>query len=371
MPGRGVPIVKGRVEFLDGLRGVAIALVVLFHTYSRWTKLIPFGREFASFPLFAEGWLGVELFFMISGFVIFMTLGKCQSFAEFIGRRWLRLFPAMLVCSLLIFATAWFFWDRPLGKPGWNDLLPGLTFIQPEWWSWVLGAPQRSLENSFWTLFVEVKFYAISGAVYFLLGETAALAVVALLFLAALVGQYLGLSWLNGAADFLDASYFGWFAAGALFYRWSRAHSPGRFGLAVAVALLAPVAIEDPRLEFKIFAYGIVLLFVTANLSPAIQRLLSWRPLLFLGFVSYPLYLVHENMTVSLMIKMGRWAPWIPAILNPMLPLAAVLGIAWIVAAFAEPWLRNELRRSQRMIFQWGLPGRPAATSATHPTDNR
>jgi peptidoglycan/LPS O-acetylase OafA/YrhL len=93
-----------RIEFIDGLRGVAIALVVLFHAYARWPEgIIPYGGRFASIPLFSYGWLGVELFFLISGFVIVMTLEKCPNLYDFLGRRWLRLFPAMLICSFILF----------------------------------------------------------------------------------------------------------------------------------------------------------------------------------------------------------------------------------------------------------------------------
>ena len=95
-----------RISYLDGHRGIAILLVLLYHAFSRWTELVPYGNDFADFPLFRFGYLGVELFFLISGFVILMTLEKFNSFTEFMYHRWLRLFPAMLICSLFVFFTA-------------------------------------------------------------------------------------------------------------------------------------------------------------------------------------------------------------------------------------------------------------------------
>ncbi len=172
-----------RIAFLDGLRGVAILLVLLFHAYARWPQIVPFGDRFAGFPLFKYGWLGVELFFMISGFVILMTLEKCASFSEFIGRRWLQLFPAMLLCSLLVFYTESLFPARPAGISSYRDLIPGLTFAESGIWARVLGSPQGVLEGAFWSLFVEVKFYIIFGALYFFLGRKAALIGLGLIFI--------------------------------------------------------------------------------------------------------------------------------------------------------------------------------------------
>lgn len=72
-----------RINFLDGFRGMAILLVILFHAFTAWSGIVPYGERFANFFLFKEGFLGVQLFFMISGFVILMSLQKSNSFMEF------------------------------------------------------------------------------------------------------------------------------------------------------------------------------------------------------------------------------------------------------------------------------------------------
>ena len=65
---------RGRLAYLDGMRGVAILLVLLFHAFARWPDLVPYGDQYQSVPLFRVGFIGVNLFFIISGFVILMTL---------------------------------------------------------------------------------------------------------------------------------------------------------------------------------------------------------------------------------------------------------------------------------------------------------
>ena len=65
-----------RMFYLDGLRGVAILTVVLFYIFSRWPDLLPNLTQYGDFFLFKFGKYGVELFFIISGFIISMTIKK-------------------------------------------------------------------------------------------------------------------------------------------------------------------------------------------------------------------------------------------------------------------------------------------------------
>lgn len=81
-----------RLVEVDALRGVAALAVVLFHYTTRFTDLFQPGVPPAvSFP---GGHYGVNLFFIISGFVIFMTLEKTARPLDFVVSRFSRLFPA-------------------------------------------------------------------------------------------------------------------------------------------------------------------------------------------------------------------------------------------------------------------------------------
>src|SRR5258706_14170930 len=95
-----------RIKTIDGFRAIAIMMVIFFHFFSRWTfpvsniNLYPYKNRFNYFTM---GRLGVHFFFMISGFVIFMTLEKTESFRLFMVNRFLRLMPSMITISLVTF----------------------------------------------------------------------------------------------------------------------------------------------------------------------------------------------------------------------------------------------------------------------------
>ena len=93
--------VRQRLNQLDALRGLAAMAVVLFHFSTRFSELYPQAAPQAwSVPL---GYVGVNLFFIISGFVIFMTVERTARPADFVVSRISRLYPAYWVAIILTF----------------------------------------------------------------------------------------------------------------------------------------------------------------------------------------------------------------------------------------------------------------------------
>ena len=340
-----------RLAYIDGLRGVAILSVLLYHVYARWPALapLPYGNRYAG--LFCWGWLGVELFFMISGFVIFQTLDRCASYLEFLRRRWLRLFPGMLAATLVIFATAPLI-ERPLGPPSLSAAIAGLTFIDPRFLA-QLGPPNQILEGTFWSLFVEVKFYILAGAVYFTMGRRWALVALPLTFAAFWISHELGLpdSW----GFLFDVAYWGWFASGALFAEWKRSGSRPVLASALIAGVIAsalPVPGAREILAWTPLAgLPFMLLFASALLFRRVQQMLSHRSLLFFGLISYPLYLIHEQAVVGLSVRFSRGVEpgWLAGLMPP-LPIAIVAAVAWCIAKKTEPIKA----RSKSPVPSWG-----------------
>ncbi|MEZ9835260.1 acyltransferase family protein, partial [Vibrio breoganii] len=118
-----------RYQHLDALRGLSILFVILYHTYARWPEHLPAIEVTKEFVFFKYGYLGVNVFFMISGFVIFLSLDKSKSFIDFLKKRWSRLFPAMLISSVIILFLSFVFPMRPHGSPDLLDIIPGIFFI--------------------------------------------------------------------------------------------------------------------------------------------------------------------------------------------------------------------------------------------------
>ncbi len=341
---------NNRIEYLDGHRGLAILLVVGFHAYARWPSLVPYAGAYSGIPLFKYGWLGVELFFLVSGFVILMTLEKCPGAGEFMFRRWLRLFPAMLFCSLLIFVTAGFFFERPDGAPSAVSLLPGLTFIEPSWWANMLGTPVKPLEGGYWSLYVEMKFYALAAAIYFWRGRNwligALIAAFALGTFCKVADVYAGgpaISWLNNICRNLSLEYFGWFAAGAAFYLYAKTRNMRWMLAAIALAILSSAFVRVFHWPTFVVACLISLFFAGSLISLPLRRLLQHRFFQFFGFISYPLYLMQENMMISIIAKLGNADMNLPAYLYPVLPIFLISAAAYLVARHIEPNFKKVL----------------------------
>lgn len=345
-----------RISYLDGHRGIAILLVVLYHAFSRWTELVPYGNDFADFPLFRFGYLGVELFFLISGFVILMTLEKCNSFTEFMYHRWLRLFPAMLVCSLFIYVTAQYFIERPNGIPVAKDLIPGMSFIYPYLLGKLTGMEFNNIENSFWSLYVEFKFYIIAAIFYSLWGSKNLVVALFLCFITyfvfkevKLLTDHKAVYYASAISSYLGFKYFGWFAAGASYYMFVKEDNKIWFLFGAIICLISSIilAVEAKSFSTFIAIAMISLFFSTSLISNKLQQLISNRFLLALGFVSYPLYLLHENMMIAIIIKANYI---LPSYLSITLPFLAI-GLIFMLAYFIAKKIERPLKKAIELLF--------------------
>lgn len=372
-----------RVRYLDGLRGVAILLVLAWHYCGPvYAMHLPYGTAYAQLPLVRYGWAGVNLFFLISGYVIFMTLERCTGFVDFMLRRWLRLFPGMLIGSLLIYlATFVMAAHMPGGTAQPRDLLPGLTLINPVYFDRYLGVSVRSLDGAFWSLYVEGAFYVVIGVLFYMVGWARAIAGLLILWAAMLLAPPIAykfhlipyLSPPYRFAKWAGVLYFGWFAAGALFLKARETGEAGLFVMAIAIGLAASVTTAIPDLlehKMRIGLAASVLLFAAAERSAMLQRLLSARWLLFVGFISYPLYLVHSAIGVGLIGLLGTQT-MLPASLLPLIVMGAMFALAWAIAAWFEPAVARALRPLVKQIaalLRVKPPvSQPAPASATHP----
>lgn len=330
-----------RIKFLDGYRGLAILLVILFHAFSRWSNILPYGDKYSNIVIFKYGFLGVELFFLISGFVILMTLEKTETFKVFIFKRWVRLFPAMLLASGIIYFTGKILPDRPHGIPELSSVIPGLLFVNPKIFNIAFNTEIYSLDGSFWSLYVEVKFYLIFGLLYYIVGRSKAVAFISLSYLALLVSYLFDIQILRAICNLFSFQYFGWFASGSLAYIYVKEGNNRSLILSVIIGLLSCLYFYFNQPDAIVYSVLIVGIFFVPLIFERTRIILSSRFLLFLGFISYPLYLIHQYLMLALIVKYKAVLHFIPDYLL-FLPAVILLSItSYIIALHLEPRLKT------------------------------
>ncbi|ORM65428.1 acyltransferase [Pantoea rodasii] len=339
-----------RIKHLDGMRGLAILLVIGYHAYARWPELLPFANITQHIPIFSYGWLGVELFFMISGFVIFMTLDKSESYISFLKKRWLRLFPAMLIASLLLYFVGGFFPEWSAMTPYVRNLLPGLIFTNPETLTQITGIEFKSMAGSFWSLYVEAVFYLIIGAIYFSLGRKyclPGLLVPMLLLSASSVLKSLGHPVFIDVISKFGFIHYAWFMVGCLVYERMHGRDKALHYAIVAFAMLINFSyyVKNAGVMTVIPLLIVMLFFIASFYSKQMERLLSLRFFTAIGFASYAFYLIHENLMIALLIKLNVTikSEWM-MLFMPIVVATVLYYLAWFITKYLEPALRNVLK---------------------------
>ena len=274
-----------RLVELDALRGLAALAVAVFHCTTHYGNQV--GHTVAPAFGFPAGNYGVQLFFMISGFVIFMTLERTRHALDFVVSRFSRLFPAYWA-AILLTATVVYTIGMPAQRPSAHDLLLNLTMIQQ-----ILGG--EHLDGSYWTLQLELFFYVQMFA-WFALGRLGQIRwiIAGWLLLALASGLWekaAGGPWSYTLRELLILRHIPFFAMGILFYRiWSR-NGADRADIALIVASLGVIGAALPAVYFPVSLCCAVIfgLFVAGRLT-----WLRLRPFAFLGTISYSMYLLHQ-----------------------------------------------------------------------------
>jgi peptidoglycan/LPS O-acetylase OafA/YrhL len=351
---------------LDGYRTLAIMLVLAFHYCSRWTQpnypenLYPYGDLLRDIPLVGHGGLGVQLFFIISGFVIALTLLHSKDWLDFALRRAARLVPTMIFCAVITFAILAILPVKYF-EPRLVDFLPSLTFIEPYLWEKALGTPVSAIDGAYWSLFVEVKFYFWAGLLFFVFGRARFLATFTTFLNAVLLLTVVGVlasnkSVLDVGQHVFAASHLPWFGAGIAFFylHLDRGNRLARLlAVETLVAVIAQAFIRgaEPEIPYYLAFYALFVLFVFRQQW---VRVFEWKPFGSTGEASYSLYLLHQNVGVTLIAVLG-----------------GALGAHW--SALAVPVVATIVVLCSLQIYRrWELPakrkvlelGRPVADHA-------
>lgn len=281
---------------LQILRGVAASVVAFYHSY-----LITAQPDYIGVPVFehlnSRGWLGVNLFFVLSGFIILLAhsrdIGSPKSIPTYAIKRLIRIYPIYWVFLTLFIGAA----AVGIGHPDFEwkatNLLSSYALIK-------FTDPVTLPLKVAWTLFYEVTFYAMF--ITFLINLRLGIIVFALWALSILVAvfgfDYRELSPLNAWNLYFPIGMISYLAYTRL---------PFKAGLPVfIVGCLSFVAIASTYLGARetfmandpmsalAFVFPCAFIIVGAALSERHYRWVTPRPLLLLGEASYSVYLVHS-----------------------------------------------------------------------------
>jgi peptidoglycan/LPS O-acetylase OafA/YrhL len=334
---------------LDGVRGVAILLVLLFHTFP--AAAIPNVGKFLV-PFFSSMWVGVDLFFVLSGFLITrILLSSKQSpdrFSRFYLRRALRIFPLYyLSLTLALFVLPRF-------------ALPEMRQLQPLWpwfysysiniWVFIINdSLPTHLLNHYWSLAVEEQFYLFWPLIIFSLQRRRLPIVIlyvctaAILARAAMIAK--GYSWSPLYVNLftrMDSFALGALATYAYVYK-SDAITDRRAkyivwaaGLSLILLFVALKGFEIGSRLSQFLVFPIIAMFFSAGIylllrcskESIFKRFFSHSALRFLGKYSYGIYIYHWIIF--------HYIASIPAFKTQSLPsLLALFGLANAITLIA------------------------------------
>jgi peptidoglycan/LPS O-acetylase OafA/YrhL len=329
-----------RLTTVDALRGVASLSVCWYHLTNGNANFLPDGLLKSSG---AYGWLGVEIFFVISGFIIPYSLYRSSyhvsAYGTFLLKRIIRLDPPYLVSIIIVIALRYVFAALPGlgGTPFHFSLVQFILHIG--YINVFFGHPW--LNPVFWTLAIELQYYLLAGLLFFVIAHRSPL-VRALAFLC-----------LAGLALSVSANQFQFLFHWLFLFMLGMAAFQLRTGilkLRMFILWVAALGIGAWYVNgLVISATGVV-----TSLAIALFEIGVKEPLLFFGHVSYSLYLLHIPVGMRIANLSQRFVHTIPgktAVLAAA--LATSIAAAWLLHRYverpAQRWASGILYRNRRI----------------------
>jgi peptidoglycan/LPS O-acetylase OafA/YrhL len=336
---------------IDGLRAVAVLAVLFFHSQLK----------------FPGGYVGVDIFFVISGYLITgLILADLRagtfSFREFWERRIRRIVPAaaatVLGCLVVGFVLMLPTDFEELGRSAVAQALLVANVFFYYATDYFGGPADTKPLLHFWSLAVEEQFYLFFPFLLTALyrwKRTVILPVIGALAAASLAWSAVGVAHFPSATFYLLPSRIWELAVGALL-AVNRGQLPlpertrGIFGWAGVALMLAPMFLYDEGTPFPGLAalppcIGTALvIWATAGSEGILKRLLSWRPVVFVGAISYSLYLCHWPVKVFTQY-------WFTGLYSPLWMRLAIVPLSFVLAWLSWRYVETPFRTRRRQLL--------------------
>lgn len=335
---------KAKVRFLelDAIRGIAAIAVVFYHYTFRHLKLYPHDLLHSQYK-FAYGNLGVELFFILSGFVIFMSIQKVKNPFEFLIKRFIRLYPTYWIAA--IFTGFLLFIFGLSGKEvSISEFFVNLTMLQ-------YGLQIPSVDGVYWSLFHELMFYFLMAASFSVVRSKHFL-LFSVFWLALSLGNFY--YHVKGVSLLLNLSYTPLFLGGIYFYKLNNEAKSKINTFFPIICYAVYFIIIDAHAE-RVFAERLIVLgfFVLFYLNSFdLLKFIAIKPLIFLGNISYALYLVHQNMGYIVLNKLYAYFGAHQGLI--FIPIALSIGVAYFITEYLEKPLGKYFRKRASQFYKFG-----------------
>lgn len=309
------------------LRGIAILMVAIYHFTYRWSSNFSYQQivENDYLKIFI---MGVQLFFIISGYIIFKTIENTRNLRIFISKRVQRLIPTLIIVIPVLYLFQKIIKIKNFPELNFFDVPVSIAILNPTYTAFFFHVKTNFVTGVMWTLTYEITFYTIVGIVYFLFSKKNTLQIFVILLNTILILNYcylylsgnLGNGFSNPYPNYPSIQYLiqqsgvlhlSWFGLGMWFYKFEgrKLNKEAKLIFANLLFLVLYDAVGGTSI---IDHFEVSLLFAFMTLCFVLFFIQNLRGKLLLpqkygnifarlGDVSYEFYLIHEVLGVAIL----------------------------------------------------------------------